>query len=72
MDGTRVRRRGTEFTVGRVRFSIGGSGWGFDEIHADPSILGVQTVTSPAAAATTHPCGVTAVDYLVYTVPNLD
>ena len=63
---------GGEFTVGRVRCSIGGSGWGFDEIHSDPSVLGVPTLTLPAAAPTTHPCGVTAADHIVYTVPSLD
>ncbi len=64
---------GQGFTVGRVRCSIGGLGWGFDEIHADPSVLGVLTVTCPAAAApSAHPCGVTSADHVVYTVPNLD
>lgn len=63
---------GGGFTVGRIRCSIGDSGWGFDEIHSDPSVLGVQTIISPAAAPTTHPCGVTAADHIVYTVPNLD
>jgi hypothetical protein len=63
---------GGGFTVGRVRCSIGDSGWGFDAIHSAPSALGVQTVISPAAAPTTHPCGVTAADHIVYTVPNLD
>ncbi len=63
---------GGGFTVGRVRCSIGGKGWGFDEIHSDPSLLGVRTVTSPASAPSTHPCGVTAVDHIVYTVPDLD
>lgn len=63
---------GAEFTVGRVRCSIGRSGWGFDEIHSDPSALGVQTVTCAAATPTTHPCGVTGADHIVYTVPNLD
>ena len=63
---------GGGFTVGRVRCSIGASGWGFDEIHSDPSVLGVRTVTSPAAAPTTHPCGVTAADHIVFTVPDLD
>ena len=61
-----------EFTIGQVRCSIGGSGWGFDEIHSDPSDLGVRTVARPAVAPTTHPCGVTAADHIVYTVPNLD
>lgn len=60
------------FTVGRVRCSIGGTGWGFDEIHCDPSILGVQTVTCPVAAPSEHPCGITAADHIVYTVPDLD
>jgi catechol 2,3-dioxygenase-like lactoylglutathione lyase family enzyme len=63
---------GAGFTVGRVRCSIGNSGWGFDEIHSDASVLGVPTVTRPMAAPATHPCGVTAVDHIVYTVPNLD
>lgn len=63
---------GGGFSVGRVRCSIGASGWGFDEIHSDPSVLGVQTVTSPASESTTHPCGVTAADHIVYTVPDLD
>lgn len=63
---------GGEFTVGRVRCSIGASGWGFDEIHSDPTVLGVRTVTSPAAAPTAHPCGVTAADHIVYTVPDLN
>lgn len=63
---------GGEFAVGRIRCRIGGSGWGFDEIHSNPSALGVPTVTSPAATPTTHPCGVTAADHIVYTVANLD
>lgn len=63
---------GGEFTVGHVRCGIGGSGWGFDEIHSDPHALGVPTVTWPAAAPTAHPCGVTAADHIVYTVPHLD
>ena len=64
---------GGEFTLGRIRCSIGGSGWGFDEIHSDPAVLGVRTVTRPVAApTTTHPCGVTAADHIVYTVPDLD
>lgn len=63
---------GGTFTVGRVRCSIGESGWGFDEIHSHPAILGVRTITSPAGEPTTHPCGVTAADHIVYTVPSLD
>lgn len=63
---------GGEFTVGRVRCSIGGIGWGFDEVHSDPTALGIRTVTSPAATPTTHPCGITATDHIVYTVPDLD
>lgn len=60
------------FTVGRVRCSIGDSGWGFDEIHSDPSVLGVPTVAYPAVNPTAHPCGITAADHIVYTVPDLD
>ncbi len=58
--------------MGRIRCSIGESGWGFDEIHADPAVLGVRTASCPAADPSTHPCGVTAVDHVVYTVPDLD
>lgn len=63
---------GGGFSVGRVRCGIGATGWGFDEIHSDPSVLGVRTLTGPAGESTTHPCGVTAADHIVYTVPNLD
>ena len=63
---------GGGFSVGRVRCSIGDNGWGFDEIHADPSTLGVRTVECPAPAPSTHRCGVTAADHIVYTVPDLD
>lgn len=63
---------GGGFTVGRVRCSIGESGWGFDEIHADPTVLGVRTITRPIPAPAAHPCGVTAADHIVYTVPSLD
>ena len=63
---------GGGFSVGRIRCSIGDSGWGFDEIHADPSALGVRTITSPPADPTVHPCGVTAADHIVYTVQNLE
>lgn len=60
------------FTVGRVRCSIGQGGWGFDEIHSDPSVLGVRTVACPVPEAAMHPCGVSAADHIVYTVPDLD
>lgn len=63
---------GGGFTVGRIRCSIGDSGWGFDEIHSDPSVLGVRTVTCPPSAPSPQPCGVTAADHIVYTVPDLD
>ncbi len=63
---------GGGFTVGRIRCGIGDSGWGFDEIHSDPTALGVRTVSCPAAAPGPHPCGVTAADHIVYTVPDLD
>lgn len=60
------------FTIGRVHCSIGQVGWGFDEIHSDPSILGVPTITRPVAFPTTHSCGDIAADHIVYSVPNLD
>lgn len=64
--------RDGEFTVGRIHCSIGGSGWGFDEVRSDPSVLGVPTFTCPAATPSTHPCGVTTADHIVYAVPDLD
>lgn len=32
----------------------------------------MPTVTSPPAEPATHPCGVSAADHIVYTVPSLD
>lgn len=46
--------------------------WGFDEIHGDPSALGIETEVRPAVAAGCHPCGVTHIDHLVYGVRDLD
>ena len=62
---------GGEFSVGRIRCSIGDSGWGFDKIHSDPTVLGVRTIKCPAADPSPHPCGVTAADHIIYTVPDL-
>ncbi|MGO9507167.1 MAG: VOC family protein [Mycobacterium sp.] len=49
-------------------------GWGFDEVHADPAALEVPTrqFSGPAATGAVHPCGVTHVDHIVYTVRDLD
>lgn len=60
--------------IGQVRCEFSAqNGWGFDEICADPSGLGVVTLGSQAAGASTdHPCKVTQVDHVVYTVPDLD
>lgn len=63
---------GGGINIGRVRCAIGEHGWGFDEIHSAPSLLGVPTVTHPAAVPATHPCGVTAADHVVYAVRDLD
>jgi catechol 2,3-dioxygenase-like lactoylglutathione lyase family enzyme len=46
--------------------------WGFDEVHANPAILGVPTVVRPAVTGAAHACGVTHVDHVVYTVRDLD
>lgn len=59
-------------TIGRVRCAIGDQGWGFEELHADPAALGVKTITHPPPVQTVHPCGVVAVDHIVYTVADLD
>lgn len=59
--------------IGRVRCSFTGErGWGFDELHSDPADLGVDTRTSSAPDPIAHPCGVTGVDHIVYTVRDLD
>ena len=63
---------GGGINVGRVRCTIDSHGWGFDEIHSDPGVLGVRTVTQPATVPAIHPCGVTAIDHIVYTVGDLD
>lgn len=50
------------------------AGWGFDEVHADASRLGVPTNVVPTVPkpAPGHPNGVTHVDHVVYTVADLD
>lgn len=59
--------------IGRIRCNINaGRGWGFDELHSDPSDLGIETVASPAPEAITQPCGVSSADHVVYTVRDLD
>jgi catechol 2,3-dioxygenase-like lactoylglutathione lyase family enzyme len=59
--------------IGRVSCALTDErGWGFDEIHARPDVLGVPTVLHPPVAAVPHPCGVTHVDHVVYTVGELD
>jgi len=64
---------GDAVDIGRVRCSFSNErGWGFDELHSDPTVLGVETVSHPAPTATAHPCEVTTVDHIVYTVPDLD
>lgn len=60
--------------IGQVRceFSTQNS-WGFDDIHGDVSALSVPTLRRPAVhAAAEHPCRVTQVDHIVYTVTDLD
>lgn len=46
--------------------------WGFDVTYADVAVLGVPTEIRFAAAPTVHANGVTTVDHIVYTVPDLD
>ena len=59
--------------IGGVRCGLtAGRGWGFDELHSDPSDLGIATVTSSAPERITHPCGVSGADHIVYTVRDLD
>jgi len=59
--------------IGRVRCSLTMQrGWGFSELHSDPAILGVHTVTRCAPDEIAHPCGVSTADHIVYTVKDLD
>jgi catechol 2,3-dioxygenase-like lactoylglutathione lyase family enzyme len=59
--------------IGQVRCELTDEiAWGFDELHSEPSILGVPTVRRPAAGGAAHPNEVTRVDHVVYTAPDLD
>ncbi|MCV7410790.1 hypothetical protein AWC05_02390 [Mycobacterium florentinum] len=59
--------------IGRVSCALTGEhGWGFDEIHTEPDVLGVPTTVHPPVTAAVHPCGVTHVDHVVYVVRELD
>ncbi|MFI5778830.1 VOC family protein [Nocardia sp. NPDC051570] len=60
--------------IGAVSCVVGAQpSWGFDEVHADPSILGIPEVTAAeSGGAGAHPNGVSFVDHLVYWVPDLD
>lgn len=46
--------------------------WGFNEIHCQEKILGVETIVRPALEGWQHACGVTRVDHVVYAVRDLD
>jgi catechol 2,3-dioxygenase-like lactoylglutathione lyase family enzyme len=62
-----------EIRIGRVCCALTADrGWGFDEIHTQAATLGLPTATWPAVTAAVHPCGVTHIDHVVYTVPDLD
>ncbi|KZS72869.1 hypothetical protein A4G29_04860 [Mycobacterium kansasii] len=62
-----------EIRIGRVCCAVTGErSWGFDETHDDAAILGVPTTVRPAMTGPVHPCGVTQVNHVVYTVPDLD
>jgi hypothetical protein len=59
--------------IGQVCCALAGErGWAFDEVHARPALLGVATAVRPAVTGAVHPCGVTHVDHVVYTVRELD
>ncbi|MCM6778896.1 VOC family protein [Nocardia sp. CDC159] len=60
--------------VGRVDCAVGVQpGWGFDAVHADPTILGIpEVVAARSDRAADHPNGVGFVDHVVYWVPDLD
>jgi len=56
------------------RFGTERMTWGFDELHADVSSLGVPTeqVDAPDGTPPTHPNLIDRIDHVVYTVPSLD
>lgn len=59
--------------IGAVECTLGGPGWGFDEIQATPEQLGVPYLKpGEPLSAVAHPNGVTIVDHVVYWVPELD
>jgi catechol 2,3-dioxygenase-like lactoylglutathione lyase family enzyme len=61
-------------TVGRVVHEIGcDPSWGFHELGAEPSTLGVITKqVPPAQDAAKHPNLIERIDHIVYAVPELD
>lgn len=60
--------------IGRVRCELTRDrSWRFDEIYGEVTTLEVPTAILPATTgAAHHPCGVTQVDHVVYTVRDLD
>ncbi|NNH73625.1 hypothetical protein HLB23_27870 [Nocardia uniformis] len=60
--------------IGQVTCTFGQPAWGFDEVHADPDVLGVPTLVDSTAGpdGSSHPNGVTIVDHVVYWAPELD
>lgn len=60
--------------IGRVRCELTRDrSWRFDEIYGEVTTLEVPTAMLPAmTGAAHHPCGVTHVDHVVYTVRDLD
>jgi hypothetical protein len=60
--------------IGQVSCGLGGGeGWGFSQLSVDPAALGVTTVVrAQHHSFVAHPCGVSQVDHVVYTVPDLD
>ncbi len=59
--------------IGEVSCVVGvRPSWGFTEVHADPSVLGIAELISGDVPGGAHPNGVRFVDHLVYWVPDLD
>ena len=65
---------GGRFRVGHVVHACArAASWGFDELLADASALGVETAKHPRPdEAGVHPNLIDRVDHVVYTVPELD
>ena len=68
VDGDAIRVGAVDCSTGRE------AAWAFDELHADAGALAVPTQVAARGGGVrgSHPNGVSHIDHVVYTVPDLD